>query len=130
MAGLAQARGDIVVTLDGDLQNPPEEVPKLVAAVDDGHDVVGGVRRRRMDTWFRRTASRTMNRIMGRITGVYVTDYGCMLRAYRRDIVDAILDERRAQRVRARARQQFRGARSPRSSSSMRSGARASRSTA
>ena len=91
MAGLAHARGDIVVTLDGDLQNPPEEVPKLVAAVDEGHDVVGGVRRRRMDTWFRRTASRTMNRIMGRITGVYVTDYGCMLRAYRRDIVDAIL---------------------------------------
>jgi undecaprenyl-phosphate 4-deoxy-4-formamido-L-arabinose transferase len=91
MAGLAQARGDIVVTLDGDLQNPPEEVPKLVAAADDGHDVVGGVRRRRMDTWFRRTASRTMNRIMGKITGVYVTDYGCMLRAYRRDIVDAIL---------------------------------------
>src|SRR6476661_747730 len=73
MAGLAQARGDIVATLD------------------EGHDVVGGVRRRRMDTWFRRTASRTMNRIMGRITGVYVTDYGCMLRAYRRDIVDAIL---------------------------------------
>jgi undecaprenyl-phosphate 4-deoxy-4-formamido-L-arabinose transferase len=91
MAGLAQARGDVVVTLDGDLQNPPEEMPKLLAAVDAGHDVVGGVRRRRMDTWFRRTASRTMNRLMAKITGVYITDYGCMLRAYRRDIVDAIL---------------------------------------
>jgi len=91
MAGLAQARGDVVITLDGDLQNPPEEMPKLLAAIDAGHDVVGGVRRRRMDTWFRRTASRTMNRIMARITGVYITDYGCMLRAYRRDIVDAIL---------------------------------------
>jgi undecaprenyl-phosphate 4-deoxy-4-formamido-L-arabinose transferase len=91
MAGLARARGDVVVTLDADLQNPPEEIPKLLEAIDQGHDVVGGVRRRRQDTAFRRTASRTMNRLMRRITGIQVSDYGCMLRAYRRDIVDAML---------------------------------------
>ena len=91
MAGLAQARGDVVVTLDADLQNPPEEVPKLVAEIERGCDVVGGVRRMRKDSVFRVVASRLMNRIMRRITGLQVTDYGCMLRAYRRDIVDAIL---------------------------------------
>jgi undecaprenyl-phosphate 4-deoxy-4-formamido-L-arabinose transferase len=91
MAGLARARGDVVITLDADLQNPPEEIPKLLEAIDKGHDVVGGVRRRRQDTAFRRMASRTMNRLMRRITGIQVSDYGCMLRAYRRDIVDAIL---------------------------------------
>jgi undecaprenyl-phosphate 4-deoxy-4-formamido-L-arabinose transferase len=90
-AGLATARGDIVVTLDADLQNPPEEIPKLIEAAERGHDVVGGVRRRRQDSAFRRIASRNMNRLMRKITGVYVGDYGCMLRAYRRDIVDAIL---------------------------------------
>ena len=91
LAGLATARGDIIVTLDADLQNPPEEIPKLLEAAARGHDVVGGVRRRRQDTAFRRIASRNMNRILRRITGVSVGDYGCMLRAYRRDIVDAIL---------------------------------------
>jgi undecaprenyl-phosphate 4-deoxy-4-formamido-L-arabinose transferase len=91
MAGLARARGDVVVTLDADLQNPPEEIPKLLEAIAQGHDVAGGVRRRRKDTAFRRIASRTMNNLMRRITGIQVSDYGCMLRAYRRDIVDAIL---------------------------------------
>jgi undecaprenyl-phosphate 4-deoxy-4-formamido-L-arabinose transferase len=91
MAGLAQARGDVVVTLDADLQNPPEEIPKLLAEIERGCDVVGGVRRRRKDSVFRVIASRWMNRIMRRITGLQVTDYGCMLRAYRRDIVDAML---------------------------------------
>lgn len=91
MAGLQAARGDVVVTLDADLQNPPEEIPKLLAAIAEGHDLVGGVRRARQDSAFRRMASRLMNRIMRRITGVEITDYGCMLRAYRRDIVDALL---------------------------------------
>jgi undecaprenyl-phosphate 4-deoxy-4-formamido-L-arabinose transferase len=91
MAGLEKARGDIVVTLDADLQNPPEEIPKLLEAIKLGHDVVGGVRRLRQDTPFRRMASRTMNKLMRRITGIQVSDYGCMLRAYRRDVVDAIL---------------------------------------
>jgi undecaprenyl-phosphate 4-deoxy-4-formamido-L-arabinose transferase len=91
MAGLAHARGTIVVTLDADLQNPPEEIPKLVDAIDAGHDVAGGVRTRRHDSRFRLLASKLMNRIMRRLTRVAVSDYGCMLRAYRRDVVDAVL---------------------------------------
>lgn len=91
-AGLATARGDVVVTLDADLQNPPEEIPKLLELIAQGCDVVGGVRSARRDSHFRVVASRTMNKIMRRITGVRVSDYGCMLRAYRRDIVDAILE--------------------------------------
>lgn len=91
-AGFAAARGDVVVTLDADLQNPPEEIPKLLDAIEQGCDVVGGVRRKRQDSHFRVLASRTMNRVMHKITGVYVGDYGCMLRAYRRDIVRAVLD--------------------------------------
>ncbi len=91
-AGLHQARGDVVVTLDADLQNPPEEVPKLLEGIEAGHDVMGGVRRARKDNAFRKYASRLMNRLMLAITGVRVGDYGCMLRAYRRDIVDAVLE--------------------------------------
>lgn len=90
-AGLRATRGDVVVTLDADLQNPPEEIPKLLAAIEEGCDVVGGVRRMRQDSRFRVISSRLMNRIMARITGVHITDYGCMLRAYRRDVVDAVL---------------------------------------
>ena len=97
LAGLAAARGDTIVTLDADLQNPPEEIPKLLALIDQGHDVVGGVRQLRRDSYFRVVASRYMNRTMRRVTGIDITDYGCMLRAYRRDIVDAMLrcEERR-----------------------------------
>jgi undecaprenyl-phosphate 4-deoxy-4-formamido-L-arabinose transferase len=91
-AGLAAARGDVVVTLDADLQNPPEEIPKLLEAIDQGCDVVGGVRRKRQDSIFRKLASRTMNAIMHKLAGSRVGDYGCMLRAYRREIVDAILE--------------------------------------
>lgn len=91
MAGLSAARGDVIVTLDADLQNPPEEIPKLLAVVAEGHDVVGGIRHVRKDSTFRRLASRTMNQLMRRITGVEISDYGCMLRAYRRNIVDAIV---------------------------------------
>ncbi|HZF30492.1 MAG TPA: glycosyltransferase [Gammaproteobacteria bacterium] len=91
LAGFAQARGDVVVTLDGDLQNPPEAIPALLAGIEEGCDIVGAVRRRREDSWFRRTGSRLMNWLMARATGVYSRDYGCMLRAYRREIVDAVL---------------------------------------
>ncbi len=90
-AGLEQSRGQIVVTLDADLQNPPEEIPKLVAEMDRGVDVVGTVRENRQDTFFRRSASALVNRIVQRTTGVMMHDYGCMLRAYRRSIVDAML---------------------------------------
>jgi len=88
LAGFVHARGDVVVTLDADLQNPPEEVPRLVAKVEEGYDVVGGWREERQDTWFRRTASRMVNRMTARILGVQLRDYGCMLRAYSRAVVD------------------------------------------
>ena len=86
-AGFEAARGEIIVTLDADLQNPPEEIPKLVAKMEEGFDVVGTVRQNRQDTVFRRLASRLVNRITSKVTGVTLSDYGCMLRAYRRDVV-------------------------------------------
>ena len=85
-------RGSRVVTLDADLQNPPEEIGRLLAAMDAGHDYVGGVRRTREDAWWRRVASRAMNRLRERITHIKMTDQGCMLRAYSRDIADAIAE--------------------------------------
>jgi undecaprenyl-phosphate 4-deoxy-4-formamido-L-arabinose transferase len=91
MAGFAHARGELVVTLDADLQNPPEEIPRLVEALCAGNDVVGSVRAQRQDSLFRRLASRLVNRMTARVTGVAMSDYGCMLRAYRRHIVDAML---------------------------------------
>ena len=90
-AGLEQTRGEIVLTLDADLQNPPEEIPNLIREMDRGVDVVGTVRQNRQDSIFRRGASALVNRIVQRTTGVMMHDYGCMLRAYRRSIVDAML---------------------------------------
>ena len=94
MAGFSHARGRRVVTLDADLQNPPEEIGNLMAAMDDGHDYVGTIRRERQDSAFRRYASRVMNRVRERVTRVKMTDQGCMLRAYSRDIVDAMANSR------------------------------------
>jgi len=91
IAGFAQSRGDIVVTLDADLQNPPEEIPKLIAKAREGYDVVGSVRMGRQDTAFRRVFSWIINRVTAKATGVEMTDYGCMLRAYSRQVIDAIL---------------------------------------
>ncbi len=90
MAGFEHCRGDRVVTLDADLQNPPEEVASLLAKMDEGHDYVGSIRRNRQDAAWRRWASRAMNRLRERITRIRMTDQGCMLRAYDRAIVDAI----------------------------------------
>lgn len=90
LAGFAVATGDVVVTLDADLQNPPEEIPKLLALTDQGYDVVGGVRQARRDPFYRRVASRLVNRVTGAITGIRMSDYGCMLRAYSREVVDLI----------------------------------------
>jgi undecaprenyl-phosphate 4-deoxy-4-formamido-L-arabinose transferase len=90
MAGFEHARGRRVVTLDADLQNPPEEIGKLLAKMDEGYDYVGTIRLMRQDTAFRRYASRLMNGIRERITNIQMTDQGCMLRAYDRPIVDAI----------------------------------------
>ena len=91
MAGFAASKGDIVVTLDADLQNPPEEIPKLVDKIEQGFDVVGTVRVPRRDTLFRRAASSMTNKAAQKATGVLMHDYGCMLRAYRRHIVAAML---------------------------------------
>ncbi len=90
MAGFERCRGERIVTLDADLQNPPEEIAKLLAKMDAGHDYVGGVRRERRDSALRRLLSRLMNRVRERITKIRMTDQGCMLRAYSRDIVEAI----------------------------------------
>ena len=90
MAGFERSRGERVVTLDADLQNPPEEIGKLLARMDQGHDYVGGVRHARRDPWLRRVLSRAMNAVRERITRIRMTDQGCMLRAYSRDIVQTI----------------------------------------
>jgi len=90
MAGFEASRGERVVTLDADLQNPPEEIAKLLAKMDEGYDYVGTVRSERQDTAFRRHASRLMNAIRERITHIRMTDQGCMLRAYSRSIVDTV----------------------------------------
>ena len=90
MAGFERVRGERVVTLDADLQNPPEEIAKLLSKMDEGYDYVGGVRGERHDNAFRRIGSRAMNRLRERITRIRMTDQGCMLRAYSRDIIDAI----------------------------------------
>jgi undecaprenyl-phosphate 4-deoxy-4-formamido-L-arabinose transferase len=94
IAGFEHCRGERVVTLDADLQNPPEEIGKLIAAMDAGHDYVGSIRRARKDSWWRSAASRLMNRVRERITKIRMTDQGCMLRAYSRDIVTAIAASR------------------------------------
>ncbi len=91
MAGFEQARGDLIITLDADLQNPPEEIPKLVAAAEQGYDVVGTIRQQRQDSRFRKLASSLINRLIKHSTGMEMSDYGCMLRAYRRHIIDAML---------------------------------------
>jgi undecaprenyl-phosphate 4-deoxy-4-formamido-L-arabinose transferase len=90
LAGFERARGEAVVTLDADLQNPPEEIARLLAKLDEGHDYVGSYRRTREDNAFRRIASRLMNLVRERITDIRMTDQGCMLRAYGRDVVQAI----------------------------------------
>ena len=90
MAGFEYCRGERVVTLDADLQNPPEEIEKLLAKMDEGHDYVGSIRLMRQDVAWRRWASRAMNRLREALTHIRMTDQGCMLRAYSRPIIDAI----------------------------------------
>lgn len=91
MCGFSQSTGDIVVTLDADLQNPPEEIPRVVEAIDQGNDVVGTVRMNRRDSFFRRGASWMINQVVKKTTGVMMHDYGCMLRGYRRSVINAML---------------------------------------
>ena len=89
-AGFQAARGQVMITLDADLQNPPEEIPRLVAKIEEGYDTVGGWRENRQDSLFRKLPSHLVNVVMSRVTGVKLRDYGCMLRAYRREVIDSI----------------------------------------
>lgn len=94
-AGFSVARGEIIVTIDADLQNPPEEIPRLVREMEEGDfEIVGSVRTHRQDSLFRRIPSRLVNAVTRRITGVRLTDWGCMLRAYRRGVVDKMASSR------------------------------------
>jgi undecaprenyl-phosphate 4-deoxy-4-formamido-L-arabinose transferase len=90
-AGLARARGAIVVTMDGDLQNQPEDIPRLVAAVEAGADVASGRRAARHDSWGRTLPSRLINGMLRRFTGVDISDFGCAFNAYRRTAVTPML---------------------------------------
>lgn len=91
MAGLEHSRGEVVITLDADLQNPPEEIPNLLAEIEKGCDVVGTIRGNRKDSWLRKLPSIIINKAVQKATGVMMHDYGCMLRAYHRSVVDAML---------------------------------------
>lgn len=90
LAGFEATRGDIVVTLDADLQNPPEEIHKLVEKMREGYDYVGSIRRVRQDSAWRTVASKAMNRLRERITNIKITDQGNMLRAYGRNVIDLV----------------------------------------
>jgi undecaprenyl-phosphate 4-deoxy-4-formamido-L-arabinose transferase len=90
LAGFEQTRGQVVITLDADLQNPPEEIHKLIAKIREGYDYVGSIRRKRQDSAWRTVASKAMNRVRERITNIHITDQGNMLRAYGRNVIDLV----------------------------------------
>ena len=91
MAAFERVRGDVIITLDADLQNPPEEIPKLLEQIAAGHDYVGGYRLNRQDSFFRTYASKIINFVREKTTSIEMTDQGCMLRAYSRQVIDAIV---------------------------------------
>ncbi len=89
MAGIDHSSGEILVPLDGDLQNPPEEIPKLVAKLAEGYDVCSGWRKQRNDKWLsRKLPSKLANKVISKVSGVHLHDYGCTLKAYRRDVIE------------------------------------------
>lgn len=90
LAGFEATRGEIVITLDADLQNPPEEIGNLVAKMREGYDYVGSIRRKRQDSAWRTYASRLMNHMREKLTKIKMTDQGNMLRAYGRNVIDLI----------------------------------------
>lgn len=92
MAGFEKSKGEVVVTLDVDLQNAPEEIPNLLKEIEKGFDSVGTVRRKRKDSILRKLPSKLVNMLVKKSTGIAMTDYGCMLRAYQRHVVDAMLE--------------------------------------
>ncbi|NCX94302.1 MAG: glycosyltransferase [Gammaproteobacteria bacterium] len=91
MAGFEVARGDVIVTMDADLQNLPEDIPKLLAKIDEGFDVVGGIRMNRQDKSWRIFFSRLHNWLRHRLTKIHMADEGCMLRAYKREVVQHMI---------------------------------------
>ena len=93
LAGFSLCRGNVVITMDADLQNPPEEIPRLIQTMEEGdYDVVGTVRKGRRDSFFRILPSKIINAVARKITGVGMSDWGCMLRAYRRPVVQRMID--------------------------------------
>ena len=87
-AGFDVAQGDVIISLDGDLQNDPADIPMLLAKLREGYDLVSGWRHQRQDAALqRKLPSRIANRLIGRVTGVKLHDYGCSLKAYRREVL-------------------------------------------
>lgn len=94
LAGFEHVRGDVIVTLDADLQNLPEEIPVLLNKMDEGYDLVGGYRAQRHDNLFRTYASKIINSMRYKTTGIKMKDHGCMLRAYKRHIIEGVVKTR------------------------------------
>jgi undecaprenyl-phosphate 4-deoxy-4-formamido-L-arabinose transferase len=90
MAAFERVRGEVIVTLDADLQNPPEEIPKLLAMYEQGYDAIGGMRKKRKDSLGRRASSKIINTLREHLTDIRMKDQGCMLRAYSRRVVNAV----------------------------------------
>ncbi|MEK7414763.1 MAG: glycosyltransferase [Planctomycetota bacterium] len=90
-AGFAHARGEWIITLDADLQNPPEEIPNMVSQFEAGYDLINTVRQNRQDTWFRKNASKITNAMVRNMSGIKLNDFGCMLRGYSREVAQAIV---------------------------------------
>ena len=90
MAGFEYAHGEYIITLDADLQNPPEEIGKIVRQLERGHDYVGTIRENRQDSWFRKNASLAMNHLRDKMTRITMTDQGCMMRGYHRRIINLV----------------------------------------
>lgn len=91
MAGIDYAAGDILVFIDADLQNDPEDIPRLLSKLEEGYDVVSGWRKERQDSRFRRNlVSRVANVLISRVSGVHLRDYGCTLKAYRSDVIRSV----------------------------------------
>ena len=92
MAAFEKARGEVIVNLDADLQNPPEEIPRLLAKFEEGYDLVSGYRQNRHDSFYRKFVSKLSNVVRESMTGIKIKDHGCMLKAYSRDIVKKIVN--------------------------------------
>lgn len=90
-AGFAHSRGKWIITLDADLQNPPEEIPNLLKCFEQGHDLINTVRRDRQDTWFRKTGSKYTNQLVRKLSGIKLNDFGCMLRGYSREVAQQVV---------------------------------------